>query len=328
MAFGTGLDSQLGLGTESAYGTFIAPSKFLEVEEFAIDPVVKAIDYFPLTRGPFLRSGYHREKVIGGTGTSRAALLDKGTLRLLKHMLGVAVDAQVGTTVEYTHTFTPDMTNGYRGLSATVQGGIPQTDGTVQPFTGLGGKVTRWEIAISRQDWLKITATWDFQSVVTSQALAVPSYASGAQPFSELDLTLTINGVAAATLESLRITGDIPLDTTRFAAGGVKREPLLNGQQKVTGTLAGSEFDSMTAFNNWLNGTEVANVVATLIGPTIPTLANPYKVTITIPVIRYTGDAPKLNGPAIVKQDRPFEALYNGSAAPITIVVNSDETAS
>lgn len=324
--FGTGFDAQVGIATEATYGTYVAPTSFLEVEDAAVDPVVKSIDYFPIVRGLVLRSGYHREKVVGGTGTSKIAVMSKGSLLHFKHALGSLVSAQVGATAEYKHTATPDLTNGKRGLFASMQVGMPQTDATVQPFTGLGGKVTAWQLDLSKQDWLKFAATWDFKTVVTSEALAAASYPTGPAPFSALDLTLTVNGVAIATLDSLSIKGDNPMKTDREDLAANKNEPLANGEWKFTGTFQGSEFDSMTAFNHWLAGDEVANVVGTLTGATIPTTANPYKVVITIPLIRYTGDAPKLNGTDVVQQNQPFQALYDGTNAPITIEIHSDET--
>ena len=54
---------------------------------------------------------------------------------------------------------------------------------------------------------------------------------------------------------------------------------------------------------------------------------NPHKLEITIPLIEYTGSAPKVSGPDIVEQLLPFRALHNGTDPLFSIAYHTSDTA-
>lgn len=326
MAFGSGLDGQFGIAAESTYGAFVAPTKFLEVESESIALQVTSLESRPLTAGLFDRTGRHKEKITGAGGDVIVTFINKNMGLLMEAALGKVVSAQVASTTEYTQTATPDTVTGKRGKSYTVQVGRPQTDGTVIPFNFLGGKVVGWEFATALNDLLKMTTTWDFKTVENSSALATPSYPASAEPFSFLDGTLSIDGSSAATLSSVSVKGATPLKTDRISFGSVKREPLANDFWEVTGEFSG-EFEDMDAYDAWVAGTEVANLVLTYTGSQIPSESTNFQLVITIPALKYTGSDPQLSGPDVLTQTKPFKALYNGTDPIISAVLHTTDTA-
>lgn len=325
MAYGTGIDAQIGMAEESTFGTYVAPTTFFEFNSESITPEVITNRSSPLGRGRVQYTSRVRTSVVGASGDFEVDAVNRGQGLLFKHMFGEVATAQVAATTEYTHTFTPDNTNGKRGLSATVQVGRPSTDGTIRPFSYLGGKVTGWEISAAVDEILKISTSWIFAGQTTAQAIATPSYATDPEPFIYLDGSVSIDGSAVGSVKGLTVGWEEALDNDRRYIGGTKGEPLANGMLAVTGTLE-SEFNNLDAYNAWTAGTEVVDLVITFEGSTIPSEANPYKIVITIPSLKYTGDAPAVGGPEIVQANTPFEALYNGTDELITLVYHTDDT--
>lgn len=328
MAFGSGLDGFIGIAFETgAYGTYAAPVQFLEADSESIEPNVQSLKSFPIAHGRFSRTGRHRERIVGAAGPVPITVLNVGMLKVLKACFGIGVSAQVGSTPEYTHTFTPDNVNGLRGLNASMQIGRPSTSGTTYPFSHVGGKVVQWELAAGQNEFLKLTPTFDFKTVSTAQTLATPVYPAAATPYASFDAAIEVAGIARTTLKSISVRGDNKLATDRFGVGGVKLEPLADGESVISGEFAG-EFDDLTAFDQWTEGAELEDLVITFTSPElIPTTSVNYKFVVTIPAFRYTGTAPKISGPGIVDQSLPFEAMYNGTDPIISVAVTSDETA-
>lgn len=323
MPFGSGLDAQIGLAKESTYGTYVAPTRFYEFNNESIEPAVAKLYSRPLGTGRLQRTSRRRTFITGAGGDFEIDAVTRGLGLLLELMLGDVDTNQVGETDEYVHTFTAS-TDGKRGLYATVQVGRPDTSGTVQPFSYLGGKITGWTMTAAMDEILKIATTWDFKGQATSEALATASYATDPEPFTFLDGTLSIGGSGVGTVKGVSVTWAEALDTERRYFGNSKGEPLANGELAITGQLD-SEFNSMTAYNAWVAGTEVVDMVLTFTGPLIPGESNPFKLVVTIPSLEYTGTAPTVGGPEIVQMNLPFKALDNGEDEIITIDYHTDD---
>ena len=327
MPVGTGLDGQLGIALESVVGTYEAPTDFFEINSESLAPNVIRPTSTPLTGGLVKRSGRVRvEQSGGGSGSFDVNVLNKGMGDLLKACFGSVATAQVGATTEYTHTFTLDTANGQRGQSYTVQVGRPAAEtATVHPFNFLGGKVTGFRLNAPYGEYMTLSTDWDFMSHNTTDALAADSYPASAAPFISFDGAITLSGLAVATVSAFSFGVSKPMATDRYNMGNTKRQALANGIWEVTGELT-AEFESLTAYNAWLAGTESANLVVTFTGDTIPGESNPFKIVITFPLIQRTGSPPQLSGPGVVGQNLPFEALYNGTNPIVTMVVHTTDT--
>lgn len=310
---GTGLDAQLGIAIEDSYGAVKAPDAFVEFNSVSIAPDVRTLKSSPLGSGGFQRASRVKTFIVGGAGDIELDLVTKGLGPVFQLMFGKVDVQQVGSTDEYVHTFTPDVA-GLRGLSATVQVGVPATSGTIHPFTYIGGKVTAWEISAAMDDIAKLKVTMDFKSL-TESALGVPSYAVGAEPFTFLEGSLTIDGDPVGIVTGVTLSGTNALNTERRSFGNVKHEPLKNAMWEYTGTFE-SEFESLDAYTAWTTGASLVDLELTFEAGEIAE-GVPYKLVVTIPTIKYTGEAPSVTGPDIVPQNLAFEALLNDEGDPI-----------
>lgn len=324
MSTGTGLGAQLGMKSESVWGTPVTVDRFLDMISESIETEVETLGETFLGQQN-LTVGAARTIQKGASGDLELPFMTKGMGVLLKHMLGAAASAQVGATGEYKHTFTQDAA-GHRGLGLTVQIGRPMVGGTVQPFTFAGGKVTGWEISLEANGALTVTPSFAFASVATATALASPSYASGRVQFVAGNATLSWGG-ADICVNQFTITSDRDVDLERYCTSStVRKEPLLTGQIGYQVEAEG-EFTSLDQYNDFVAGT-VKALVITIEGDTIPDETNPYKLVITIPAARLVdGASPTVEGPEIVPQPLTFEALSNGSDEIITIDYHTDDTA-
>lgn len=317
---------QYGMVAESVYGTPVTVTRFLEFLDENIAPQVETIRSMGAGSRRTQRNNLYERVITGYAGTINYEVMTKGYGLLLQQALGSNVVTQVGATAEYEQVITPDLTNNLRGVSATVQIGRMMSDQTVQPFTFEGGKALSWELSCAEGESLRLALEWDFEDAKTATALAVASFAAGRRVFHWAQGVLTIGGVANV-VKKVSLKGNNALDTDRDGIGtaGLKREPLANGELELTGGFD-VEFVDMVNRDAWLNKTEAA-LQLVFTGGLIPSTANPYKLTVDVPVIVYEGAEPASSGPELNRQDIPFRALDNGSDDIVTITINSDDTA-
>lgn len=330
MALNTGLDGQIGIAEETTYGTYVAPTDFFEFNSASVTPNVETIVPTSLGRGVYRRASRRESFITGGASSVNLDLVNKGLGLWFKHMIGNVATTQPDPTNQpnhYVHTFTP--LEGLKGRYLTVQVGVPPTDGSIEPFTGLGARVTSWEISAAVDEAATLSTTMDLKTVDVSQTLETPSYPSGLRTFTFLSGSLTLDGSAFGVLSSLTISGDNPANTNRRGFGNTKFEPLANDFWSITGSFE-SEFENRDAYDAWVAGTEQANLIATfeISGSEIDSgQSNPYQIIVTIPSIFYTGDAPTVDGPDVISQTKPFEAMVNDAGDDIiTVEYHNDDT--
>jgi hypothetical protein len=324
MTTGSGIDGQVGLVTESVYGTAVTVTRFHEVTGAAIQPETVVVAPKLVGRGLFRRSDRRKTVVVGGNGKFTTLLLTKGCGVLLKHMTGSVATLQVGSTDEYTHTFTPDTANGMRGLSATVQVGLPFVGGTVQPMTGTGGKINAWKLTAAVNDAVMIETEWLFRTILTNVALATDTYPTSAEMLTFDQITFTVDG-DAQEVSSVELSATNALaDGRRYLGAPLRAEPLANDEWEYGGKFT-IEWSSLDTYNAWISGT-AGTLVLTATGGTIPEESNPFKSVITIKDVFFTGEVPELSGPDILSHDVPFEAASNGTDPVFKWVYHTTDT--
>ncbi|MDQ3107512.1 MAG: phage tail tube protein [Actinomycetota bacterium] len=310
MAIGTGISGQVGFAAESTYGTAVTVTKFVEVDKWSIKKVPNWM------RSNGIRSGQlmdrSEDSAIGTfdvSGSMEMDLTAKNVALLFKHAVGAVVTSGAGP---FTHTITPATTT---GLSLTMQGGIPDVGGTVRPFTASGVKVTGFEVSWARDKWL--TAAWDLlaKDSVTATALATASYSSANPPYGWPHVVVTIGGA-----EFKSLSGKVSFKQAagpRFYAGATTTaEPLQNGKIMATLELTG-HFESLTAYDRTLAGTEAAVSVAITNGVNSVTFSGN---------ARFMDGAPELSGIDYI--DQPYKAEFAATGADstgFTVVVVSPE---
>lgn len=311
----SGIDAQFGFADESAYGTLTTPTKFLEFISESLKLEKERIESAGIKAG---RRVLHRwnEGVQRVTGDVEIELAPEGTGTLLKHMFGGV--ATVGAADPYTHTFTPGDLN---GKSFTCQVGRPDVAGTIQPFTYTGCKIPEWELAFAVNEYLKLKTTVYGANETTATALATASYPTTYNPFTFAHGSLTVGGSELAVIEgTVAASNALATDRHRIRSTDPShpKEPLENGRREFTGSLT-ADFESLTQYNRFVNGTEAALVL------TFEQSAN-RSLEITMNV-RFDGETPAVGGMELIEQTLPFKCTSATSdAAAITAVLKNGDT--
>lgn len=324
MTLRSGLASQIGFIAEVTYGTYIAPTRFLEFEDESLKLDVQHIEGKGLRTGNrVLRQDRQAINKKGATGDINFEVASKGFGLLFKHMLGSnVVSTPGGATLAREHTCT--IADPF-GLSLTTQVGRPDVSGVVQPFSYLGCKVSSWEITNDIDGLLMLKLSLDAQDETTAQTLAAASFAASDEIFPFTEGVITVGG-SPLDVTKFSLSGDNGFKTDRYFIRGntLKKEPLAADLVKLTGSLD-VELDGLTAYGRIPAGT-VAAVTAKWTGSIIETTLH-YAVEITLPAVRFDGDTPNVGGPDVVTHSLPFTVLNDGTNPPVTLVYRTTDTA-
>jgi len=304
MAIGAGLSGQLGVKAETTVGTAVTVDTFYPFNSESLELTKNIVQGRGIRAGalsPLSRRRTYPTRSAGGT--VNLDFPSTGADPLLLQMLGTVT----GTT---TKTYTP---GNLTGKSLTIQKGVPQTDGTVKPFTYPGCKITSWTLSCETGGILTLEITVDAQDEVpTSPALATASYTTS-HTFDFSQGALTLGGVAVANVKAASITGEIPLKTDRwfFNAAGKKAEQIQNDYPSITGSLATEFVSQATIYDVFRADSGVALVLTFTNGSA--------SLVVTCGEIRFDGESPKVGGPDVVDLTAPFTALDNESDPWISI---------
>jgi hypothetical protein len=324
MSIRSGLAAQLGFAAESTVGTYATPDHFTEMLQESLKLQIERIESKAIrASNRVLRSDRWVANKKGVSGDVQFEVANKGFGLLFKHMLGAAtVTTPTGATDTRLQTFTLDDMD---GLSLTVQVGRPDTSGTVQPFSYLGCKVTSWELSNAVDGLLALTLSFDGMDEDTSQDLESVSYPTSQELLSFVGGSIKIAD-SAYDVTSFSVKGDNGLKTDRYFIrdSTLKREQLPAQMVELSGQIA-SEFGGTTAYERFTEGT-MASIEALWQGSTIEGSFK-YQVKVTLPKCRFDGETPNVGGPDILEQPLPFKALYDGTNEPITIEVQTTDTA-
>lgn len=328
MAIRSGLGAQLGFAAELTYGTFTAPTRFLEFTTEGLDISQEPIESQGIRRGSTVaRTGRWARNFKGGSGPVTFEVADKGFGLLFKHALGASViTTPPGATNARLHTHTlGDMDN----LSLTTQKGVPDTGGVTRAMSFLGCVITEFELSLDVDGLLMFTPTLDIRDLDTDEPLATASFAADDRLYGYQQAAITVDGgPAEVTQMSFRVGHGMKTDRWYLKAAGTKGLPVLNAARDIGGQLT-FEFTSMAEADRFIKqapGTEV-DVSALLTGRTIETGFN-YEVGVEMPACRFDGEMPKVSGPDVVMVTAPFKAMDNGTDAPVAVTYQTTDTAS
>lgn len=329
MAYGSGLGASVGVVSESVFGTYVAPTRFLAAKSFNVKKVQNVA---PITGVAAGRIAAPDEVVTttAATGQVQADVLRKDFGLLLAQLMGsTATPVQQAATAAYlqTHTLGDNF-----GRSLTLQGGFPNAAGTIVPKTATGCKITQGTFACAVDGLVEATFDFDAKTYTEAQTLAAPSYTASNMPFhfGEMAVRLgTFNSEAAVQgVRSVNLTISRPMDTGRFYAGnlGTKSEPVGNEFVVVSGTL---EVDHVAAadFNDRFTGHTSTSLVLEWVGPTA--IASTYFPTLAFQMPKvYFGDGiSEVSGPDVVKASIPFAAFLDTTNGLVIAKYMSTDTA-
>lgn len=340
MPFGTGLDAQIMFAQESTYGTGVTPTRTLEFNSEGLSQDITYLDSAGLRKGnAYKRTSRTIQSRFSVDGDVELEIATLGMGQLVRNMLGSTTTTTTlisGSAYKQIH-----VPGGSQGLSFTTQVGRPEPGtGTVVPFTYAGCKISKWELSLKDNaiPTLKVSITG--RSETTATALATTAYLTGSQVFSFKGATLKLGGTpatasgettitggtaVAALVKGITISGDNSLATDRFGVGnaGLKKEPLQNGINTITGSLD-AEFAKTELYDVYTAGTATAlqfDLTGAVIGG-----GNNYLFSTILPSAIFKKAAPNVSGPDIVQMKTDFEAEWDETNPPIQIKIVSTES--
>lgn len=311
MAIPSGLSAQLGTVDETTYGTPVTVDRFFEFRTESLKLDIERVESQALRSGMrVLRS----DRWTGGkksvTGDITMELANKSFGRWFKHAFGGVTSAQpdsVGNPTVWLHTFTPgDIPTGQ-----TIQVGRTDTGGTTRAFTYHGCKIPSWKLECAVGEIATFTPSILGEDEDTATALAAVSYPSSLTLMTFVQGTLTIAG-SNQDVKSAMVEGNNGLAEDRYFLGSqLRKNPLEAELREYTGELE-AEFESLTAYNRFVNGTE-ASLVLLFQGATI-TGSYKFETKVTANV-RFDGETPAVGGAEIIAQKLPWKVVDNATTS-------------
>lgn len=329
MAIGSGLAASIGFAAESTYGTYVAPTRFLEYIKADLKKKKNVVQGGGLAAGQIAQLGSRRvvtsESVEGGFELEVA---NKGMGLLLAHLLGSsATPVQQGATAAYlqAHTVGDNI-----GKSLTIQHGVPDLTGTVRPFTFKGCKLSGAEFSCKVGELLTMSLDVDGRQASEVETLVAASLATGVAPFhwAQMSVKLGTFGAEAAVsgVKGFSVKFDRGMASERFyaGAGGLKAEPIMNDFLKVSGSIE-VDLVNKADFADRFAADSATSLVIEFVGPLI---ASTYYQTfrIKLPMVFFDGDTPTVDGPDVTSGGYPFVAQLDGTNPLVSIDYISTDT--
>ncbi|MGW7435712.1 phage tail tube protein [Streptomyces sp. NPDC054849] len=314
MAIGSGLGGQLGIVAEVTYGTYVAPTRFLEFTKESLVLKKTTEQSAGVASGRLMALSARRVLTqLEVTGSIDLEVTNSGMGVLLQSLMGTTVTpVQQAATAAYlqTHILADSF-----GKNLTIQKGVPLTTGTVTDKSFVGCKVVGAEFSCEVGGMLMSSWEIDGKTCDEGQTLAAASYPSRS-PFHFGQMAVKTGAFASETaLDGVRkasVKIERPMATDRFYAGqaGLKKEPIANDLVKITGSI---EMDYVSTTLDDLHTSDTAtSLVLEFVGPLI---ASTYYETfrITLPAIKIDEAPPVIDGFEVIKPSYQFTALYDGT---------------
>jgi hypothetical protein len=338
MAIGSGIGSSVGVSAEAtgSYGVYVAPTRFLEVDNSQIKKVKNTVQADGLAAGRLIEFGSQRAvSTRAAAGDINMTVLNKGLGLIFAQLMGgTPTIVQQGATAAWLQTF---VLGDNIGKSMTIQNGIADTGsagaaGTQRPYSFLGCKIIAAEFTCGVDELLKVKLTIDAQDVSEASGLAAPSYVTGTFPFhfGMMGVKIGTFGAEAAVVGVRKCTIKIerPQNTARFYGngGGLKAEPIMNGRINITGSMD-VDYVTKADFADRFAGDNSASLVWEFVGPTA--IASTFFPTFRIRVPQYflDGDGQTLDGPDVQMQNYPLVGKNDGTNPVATIEYMSSDIA-
>jgi len=304
------MSGQLGLKSESTWGTAVTVDTFVPV----LSAKQKVEEGYIRSEG--IRAGRRTRnpatlgrRVLGGD--VELELYNGSVATLLKHYFGAVSTTGAGP---YTHTFTP---GAHLSKSLTIQTGVEDTAGTVDPFTASGAKIESWKIGGKVGELAKTSFSFTAKDMTTATALASATY-STLTPFSFVQATVTVNGSAVASANDVTLSCTKGLRNDRHVLGSRLILEQREQQKFEFMTEIVADFDSLTLFNLAVAATQVTSVLTFSNGTESLTITCSGQVV---------GDPPSLENQGIEPQTIRLDHSHASSdASAITAVLIDSET--
>ncbi|MEV8354622.1 phage tail tube protein [Streptomyces niveus] len=327
MAIGSGLGAQLGIAPEVTYGTFVAPTKFVEFTKESVVLKKTTAQSAGIAAGRLVPLASRRVVTQReAAGSIEMEFTNKAMGLLLQSLMGTSVTpVQQAATAAYlqTHILADSF-----GKSLTIQKGVPLTTGTVTRKNFKGCKVVSAEFSCEVGGMLTVSFEIDSKDCEETSVLATASYPSMA-PFHFGQMGISFGDFGAETardgIRKMTLKIERPMATDRFYANSsaLKAEPITNGQVKISGSI---ERDYVSTDLDDLHTSDATTSLRwEFIGPEIAPTYNE-RVSFLIPAVKFDDAPPAVEGFDVVKNGLSFTGLFDGTNANKIEYMSADVT--
>lgn len=326
MSVGSGIGAQLGIAAETTYGTFVAPSAFIPMTGAALKR--SQVVTTPKTIGAGRLQELGSDRIVtthGAAGDISLPVYNKGMGKLVQALMGTTVTPVVNTTLSYTQTHT---LADPKGKFLSLQVGVPSTNGTSNPYSYVGCRVTSADFSFEVAKEIDSKFAIDARDVNEGQTLATASFSTGLRPFVGTDTSVKVGvygseaSVSGVTKADVKIDRSLKGDLYYFGAAGLKSEPIIDDFAKITGTITADLVDK-TVFADRFAANTGFSLVLEAVGPVIET-GFPSTFRITLPGCYLDGDTPEVTGPGVVSGSFPFVCLFDGTNLPKITIISTE----
>lgn len=338
MGIGSGLSGQLMMAPETTHGTYAAPTRGYEINAGTGDFGIKkgAVTSAGLRgSGLVARAGRRRVSTRHAEGSVTMDAMPTGLGMLLKQIFGGTPTAvQIGSTDAYTQTYT--LADMGPNLGATIQLGVPDTGGTVHPYTYLGSRVTEATFEQKGGETpppLNIATTWHVRDITEAQGLVSwvdPAEAHAPYAFADWECLLgdfgdeeAIDGVSDFQFKVTR-----KQKTDRYYAGdaGRRRAPILNDLTGLEMTI-NADYVLKADLADRIPTDEPFSMINRWTGQAIDEDSN-FTLEIATPCVVIEGPTPSLTGGfEVVSGKYKLTILDDDDNAPLTVTYISTDIA-
>ena len=313
----TGLDSWLGLETESTWGTDAASSR--DWIHFVSEGIRLTADR---TRGsrslgkmtPGARRLYNRR----GAGDITLDMYYQGAELLLWHLLGGKSVSGIGP---YTHVFSPSLASRPAGLTLEIQQGLLKTILT-------GGKINKLDLSFTQEILEGVFGVSSKHGAITA-AVGSPTYIDDVAPeIVPLEETYATRGLdfKLDTVATDIIEGGLNISLPVTENRGILSEPDMT-EQLISDFLSAEgsftrEYDDIANFTKYDAMTRHVlefNYISEAVGPTH---ATEYEFKVKLYACQLLEAKPPTEGPTAITEVIPFvcEPDSSGNILDVTIV--------
>lgn len=290
----------IGLGKESTFGTAVAASKYVDVQDEDIKSAIEWIDQ----EGVADRGGIRKSDIgfkSGEGGWNMYVEPENGITRVLDSLIAPSVDTLVEAAISWDHTFDPIATEADLA-SLTLRKGLVDVE-VVAP----GRMIDNAEFAYKAGDYLmaRVETVGKFEDVSTA-SIGSPSF-SAKKAFVGRSGTITVDAVAKDILAAtVKISRQFETDDAVIGQDSYKRA-LKDTRLLVEGVLDWLDFAAAerTKFVNGTIGTLVLKATGAALG------VNFHELELTMNEVQYREFESNMSGREVRRMSTPFMALID-----------------
>jgi hypothetical protein len=323
----------MGLAKEGTWGTWLTPTRWVEMESETLEWKPKRIVGVGLANGLAVQRNATRQQTTSTVqGDIKCPMYYKSMGLFLGGIMGTltTTPVQQGATIAYLQTHALAVNT--IGQSLSFQKGVPEvTTGTIRQYDYFGAKISKAVFECAIDQFLQATYTIDAKGYDTTNTYATPVYQTpnpifafnqGNFKFGPLGSEVVVEGIRKWTMT---IERPLRVDNFYLDGTGLKQEQVGNNFVKITVDLE-SDYVTDAAFIAQFAGDTAQSMIMDFVGPVI---ASTFKneIQFQVPNLRWEAGQPLIAGPDLVMPKLQLVGLYNDVNTAATITYMSTDVA-